>query len=360
MEPTAVKSALARASNGVVSPLYFDRQIVRAEDLTLDRASHDRELARMRRLLHGWGVVAGLIPTVAGTSLRVSAGYGITRTGDEVFLPEAVEVPDIVGRVWGCCGTDELTCEVIDLAERERLARERELTQITSWLIARPTQSESDPRPGIAEGCEHPANRLMPTRACDVVSIELLCALPPDLAAPRPDCAALMPYFCAAPPAMVPLPPIAPPDQNLLILGRIVAQLETATFQPIDRRAVMPVALLQSWLQSCVCPLFKVAPPDDPGPEPPRDPEPEGPPRDGPGPRVPIDPEIPIPREPIGPIGPRVDPGVLGWNEFEDVLAGNGFAPAAPIPTHPRARGRAPSPDPPGPRSWPGPRRCGC
>jgi hypothetical protein len=110
----------------------------------------------------------------------------------------------------------------------------------------------------------------------------------------------------------------------------------------------MPVALLQSWLQSCVCPLFEVAPPD----EPPRDPEPERPPRDEPGPRVPRDPDIPRPREPIGPRGPRVDPlgpRLLGWTEFEDVLAGNGFAPATPPSPSARA-GPRPVTRPAGPK----------
>ncbi|WP_108259152.1 hypothetical protein [Mangrovicoccus ximenensis] len=40
---------LARAENGVTGPLYFDRQVVRAEDLTLGRTAAAAEMARIRR-----------------------------------------------------------------------------------------------------------------------------------------------------------------------------------------------------------------------------------------------------------------------------------------------------------------------
>ncbi|AXQ96279.1 hypothetical protein LV780_21290 (plasmid) [Cereibacter azotoformans] len=261
--------ALAEAKNGVVTPLYFDRQVIRAEDLTLDRRSHDRELARMRRLLHGWGVVAGLIPVIGrDDSLTLSAGYGITRTGDEIYLTEALTVPDITGRVWGCCGPGPLSCEVVDPDERRRRAGAADLETVTAWLVARPAEEEGSLRPGVAEGCGHPANRLRPSRACDVVSIELLCALPPSFAVPAAACDALAPFFCAAPPEMLPMPAEPPPEDNLLVLGRILAGAEGSRFQPLDRRAVLPLSVVQDWLQACICPLTvprPAEPPTEPG-----------------------------------------------------------------------------------------------
>ncbi len=283
------KPILARAENGVVSPLYFDRQVIRAEDLTLDRSSHDEELARMRRLLHGWGIVAGLIPNIGPTDrLTISAGYGITRTGEEIHTTRAVGVRDITGRVWACCGPGELTCNIIDQEERDRLAREREVEEVVSWLIARPGHSTSEPRPGIASGCEHPANQLLPTRACGIVSFELLCTVPDGFRIRPPVCERLMPIVCRRPRWMLPLPPKPTPDQNLLVLGRIVSTTERSRFVPADRRVVLPLSIVQDWLQACVCQDL-----DD-------DEDNDRPPSDG-------------------------TTSFVRWHEFTDLLRGNGF-----------------------------------
>ncbi len=309
MAKAAERPALATVANGVVGPLYFDRQIVRAEDLTLDRTSHDHELARMRRLLHGWGVVAGLIPIVAGGSLRISAGYGITRTGAEVFLAEAVEIADIVRRIWACCGPEAPGCDVLDEDERRRRDDDREATMVTSWLVARPTRSPAEPRAGIPEGCAHPANTLWPTRACHGVSIELLCALPPELAVPDTGCADLVPLFCATPPALLPLPPLPEEVPDVLVLGRLVAGPDTAMFAPAERRTVLPVAVLQDWLRACLCRLL-AARPDRPEEE-----EPD------------VEPDRPRPE--------RFD-----WRRLLQVLEANGFTrapqPRRPLPEVPR------------------------
>lgn len=272
MADTLNRLPLAEAANGVEAPLYVDRQIVQAEDLTLDRTSHTRELARMRLYLHGWGVVAGLIPVISGSTLTVSKGYGVTWTGDELFLPEAVSIPDIAAHVWGCCGPGQVDCEVVDLDARRRMAEALETGTVSAWLIARPTKREGSLRAGLPEGCAHPANRLAPSRACDMVSIELLCALPSFFATPRLDCAEARAFFCASPPQMLPMPALPTEEQNFLVLGRIICSAESAVFSAEDRRAVMPAWLVQDWLRACFCPLAEDPPPvrepqDDPEPD---------------------------------------------------------------------------------------------
>nr|WP_298248520.1 hypothetical protein [uncultured Halomonas sp.] len=247
------KPELAEARNGVVTPLYFDRQIIRAEDLTLDRASHDHELARMRRILHGWGVVAGLIPKIHDDSLTLSGGYGITRTGAEIYLTEALTVTNIASRVWGCCGPGDVTCEAISLEERRNGDARLETGTVTAWLVARPTQATGSLRSGIAEECAHPANDLSPSRVYAGLSIGLLCELPPGFIPAKRDCKKLPPFFCDDPVAMLPMPPEPTAQDNLLVLGRIVAGPESAMFTPQDRRSVLPLSLLQDWLQSCRC-----------------------------------------------------------------------------------------------------------
>lgn len=316
--------ALVRAKNGVVTPLYFDRQVVRAADLTLDRASRDQELERMRRLLHGWGVVAGLIPLIIKQTLVVTAGYGITKTAEEIYLRDGVTVENILGRVWGCCGPGELGCELLDEAEILAIAAKADITEVTSWLVARPVSSTSDPRPGVAEGCAHPANVLRPTRTCDEVSLELLCELPPGCAIPPLNCAKYSKYLCAEPRQMLPLPPIPTPDENILVLGRIIARPDSIHFDPADRRAVLPVSVLQDWMQACLCPVLDEPPGPPPRPdEPPTDTDGSG---DG-----------------VRPRDSRIR-DVVVWDGFLEILKGNGIFAREPR-RPPVVRGGDPLPD---------------
>ena len=84
-----VSGAIAFAGNGANRPLHQDRQILCASDLALEQATQDAVLARARRYLHGWGVVAGFIPEVAEpNTLFMGPGYGVAPLGDELFLPE--------------------------------------------------------------------------------------------------------------------------------------------------------------------------------------------------------------------------------------------------------------------------------
>ncbi len=266
-------TVVAQSPNGVVSPLYFDRQIVRAEDLTLDRSSHDAELMRMRRLLHGWGIVAGLIPVTDGKTLTVTAGYAISPSGEEVYLTKPLRVDDVIERIWKCCGPDAPGCE-LDAGDKERDAADT----VTAWLIARPTRAELDLRPGVPAGCAHPANSLMPSRVCEGVGLNLICDLPELHLPKRVSCADLSAYVCGNPKTgFEPLPMPAPvaPEDDFVVIARIVAGHEGVVIHLDERRALLPVSILQDWLTTCVCGLLTRA--SEPTPSEPAEPEPTQP-----------------------------------------------------------------------------------
>jgi hypothetical protein len=192
MTRDTLERALAEVPNSLVTPLYFDRQVIRAADLTLDRSSHDEELARMRRLLHGWGVVIGLVPVIEGEGLSVSRGYAVTPTGEEVFLTADVSVPDIAAEVVARCGSGARPCELVD-PNRPAAA---EGDPLTAWLVARPVERSAQLQGAIPEGCDHPANGMYPSRRCGGVRLEVLCSLPATHTEATPPSAQLAATVC--------------------------------------------------------------------------------------------------------------------------------------------------------------------
>lgn len=260
MDGNNPKPALAEAKNGLVAPLYFQRQVVRADDLTLDRASHDAELARMRRLLHGWGVVAGLIPEIEGDTLTVSRGYAVTPTGEEVYLSADVAVDGIAAAVLARCGPPGLGCDEIEPARREAAAA-AEGVAVTSWLIARPTGEDAEPRPGIAAGCAHPANALFHARRCGGVRLELLCALPASHTDATPPTDLLTGIVCGPQGTdesamLLPMPELSGPEASFVILGRLILEDGIVRFRSEDRRTLLPLQTLQTWVASQTCPAL--------------------------------------------------------------------------------------------------------
>lgn len=240
---------LAESRNGLVTPLYFDRQVIRAEDLTLDRDSHARELARLRRYLHGWGVVAGMIPSVDDDILTVAPGYGVSPLGDEIYLKDQIEIGDIANRVRQACGAGGGGCMKLDPERRAAPA------DSGAWLIARARSWEADRRPGRPQGCEHPASRLSAARLCGGVALDLVCALPETHHCRPAEADLIWPYIASfktcdgeGPSHMLPPPPPVVEVDNYLVLGRITTDQGGARFEPRDRRPLLPTELLQRWL----------------------------------------------------------------------------------------------------------------
>jgi len=258
MDGNTPNATLAETRNGLVAPLYFDRQVIHADDLTLDRTSHDAELARMRRLLHGWGVVAGLIPRIAGDTLTVSRGYAVTPTGEEIYLGADIAVAGIAAAIRARCGPPEPGCDELDPARRAAAAAARN-DPVTSWLVARPTAETAAPRPGIATGCAHTANALFPARRCGGVRLELLCALPAthaDATLPIDRLTGIVcgPQGADESAAMLPMPELPGPEASFVILGRLILADGVVRFRTEDRRTLLPLQTLQAWVASETCP----------------------------------------------------------------------------------------------------------
>jgi hypothetical protein len=262
--------ALLFAGNGANRPLHQDRQVLRAGDLALEQATQDAMLARARRYLHGWGVVAGLVPEVTKSKLlTIGPGYGVTPLGDELFLPEPVSLPDAADAVVRCCGPGPLGCEVVD---PEALAAARAAAAditVTAWLIARPASREAAPRPGVPEGCAHPASTLLPSRRCGGVEFAILCTLPPSHVQQALDCKGLMPFVCASqrePAPPLPWETLPGSAENFLVIARLTVA-DGALAALIDsRRTLWPIALIQDWIASCLCPVLERTPPTPPTP----------------------------------------------------------------------------------------------
>ena len=256
---------IAFAYNGIESPLYFDRQVIRAGDLTLDRSSRDAELARMRRYLHGWGIVGGLVPvvvqTTAGVGFLVTAGYGVTPSGKELFLGQELTVEqDLAQLVRMNCGPEAARCddpESFDPTVAQRADGEAgELG--TAWLIARPVRTPRDLRPQVPGDCEHPANRLMASRECHGISLELVCELPPIHQPSLPDCRTVSQLLWGgndSPPIPLELPPRVAAADDFLVLARLdLSRFWAFEFLAVDlaaRRRLLPLWLMQDWLIAC-------------------------------------------------------------------------------------------------------------
>ena len=264
----AGKPAFGFTVNGVDRPLHHDRQVLRASDLTLEQGTQDAMLARARAYLHGWGVVAGFIPTVNGTSLSIGPGYGVTPLGDELFLPQAVELADIGDRAIACCGPTPLGCSIVDAAALAAARAAAAAVSISSWLVARPTGHDAAPRPAVPQDCAHPASVQLPSRRCGGLEFALLCELPSSHEMRQPNCDAVTPFVCGTDSGgVLPLPWETPIDEgaNFVVICELTVMAGSLTVSTASRRALWPVALMQEFIAGCVCPaLHPEAPPDDP------------------------------------------------------------------------------------------------
>lgn len=93
-------------SAGLLRPLYFDRQQLRAADLMAGQNYLQERLRRHNRFLHGWGVVCGAQVTAQlPWQVSVGEGYVITPHGDELYLPGAIPPFNIEAAVTTCLET---------------------------------------------------------------------------------------------------------------------------------------------------------------------------------------------------------------------------------------------------------------
>jgi hypothetical protein len=99
---------MTQNGTGLLRPRYFDRQQLRAADLTAGQDYLRERLRRHNRFLHGFGVVCGAEIIAAGTEenpwlVSIGEGYVVTPGGDEVYLPP-LPAYDIREGVEACLG----------------------------------------------------------------------------------------------------------------------------------------------------------------------------------------------------------------------------------------------------------------
>jgi hypothetical protein len=302
MTTQTLSTPLSFVGNGSDRPVHHDRQVLRAGDLALEQATQDAMLARARRYLHGWGIVAGFVPQVTEDhELVIGPGYGVTPSGAELWMPQSTSLADAAARVLACCGPDSPGCEELD--ERGAVVGP-EVGTAAGWLIARPASRPAEPRSGVPEGCEHPATTLLPSRSCGGIEFAILCELPATHQPHTVACSTIDPFICAVPdgPEPPPLPweVAASVADDLLVVARLVVDDGSLGAGLSGRRNLLPVSLIQDWLTSCVCPRLAALSPIPPivEPVPPVDPLP---PIFEPFPPIVVEPLPPV-LEPLPPI----------------------------------------------------------
>jgi len=77
-------------SNIVERPRYYPRQLITADDLTLEQNYQRDKLRRHNRMLHGWGVVCGAKLAIPDKQdpykVLISGGYILGPIGDEIWI----------------------------------------------------------------------------------------------------------------------------------------------------------------------------------------------------------------------------------------------------------------------------------
>ncbi|HMT85298.1 MAG TPA: hypothetical protein PKE40_03005 [Arachnia sp.] len=233
---------LTRTPSGISAPRYADGQVVHAADLRLDRSSHDEELQRMRRLLHGWGVVAGLTVTTSEATIVVHPGYGVCPSGAEVLLPRAIPIEDLPAKMTAAClpgsGQD---CGLDPPPEGDE-------GPLRAWLVIRSVATEAAPRATLSDPCLHPGNQLAPTRVCVDDVLGLTCRLPDGHEREPWDCDAARAHLDGITHQGWPIPI---PDDDFLVLAALTWSEGILEVSLEPRRPLLPVSVLQDIVQAC-------------------------------------------------------------------------------------------------------------
>ena len=100
---------------------YFPRQLITADDMRQEQDYFREKLRRHNRLIHGWGIVCGLVVTAAPSqvpwNVMICPGYALGPYGDEIHVPQAVDF-DLAGCLSrGKLGPCEVTTAVTKAAE---------------------------------------------------------------------------------------------------------------------------------------------------------------------------------------------------------------------------------------------------
>ena len=267
--PVGAEGGCGPGGGGLSRPRYFDRQQLRAEDLTLEQQYLDRRLRRLTRYLHGWGMVAGGIVGVDGDRMVLTEGYGITPLGDEIYIPAGTEWPDFraclearcgMGGGGGCEDPGGVGPTPPDGGSPDGSPPEEE-GPIRAWVVARPHTAVTGHAPSFPDDCGHPGNHTRVNRVCETFRLDMVCALEAPHAPDPLPCEAVQALVCwgtsggtagTGYPVALP-PPDVPEALNYLVLAELqMVDGEVQGVSQAARRRLLPVEVLQRRLE-CLC-----------------------------------------------------------------------------------------------------------
>lgn len=230
---------------------YFPRQLLTADDMIADQQYFIAKMRRHNRYLHGWGVVCGLLVTVAPTAqspwqVEISPGYALGPYGDEIYMPNPVKL-DLAQ-----CGPGAATdpCDPGSL-----LTTGIAKTGAVIYIAVRYEECFSRPVKVLPGGCGCSDSGCEPSRISDSYEIECLSDLPPSAQVP-PQGPSMCDIISGRALAQC---PACPTDPWVILaqvvlpgtLGAVLAQsaIDNAAF----RRKIFSTAAIQEQVQLCCC-----------------------------------------------------------------------------------------------------------
>jgi len=166
-------------------PRYFPRQVITADDLTLEQDYFRDRLRRHNRLLHGWGIVCGVkVEAIVDKPwiVKVNPGYILGPYGDEIHIEQIV-----------CCDL-RIKCTSAIVSEATDYCTDS-VTQVppaggTFFVVARYREDKARPVRLRASGCDCGENPCEYSRWRDSYDLCVLDVLPashhPPSATPTP------------------------------------------------------------------------------------------------------------------------------------------------------------------------------
>lgn len=148
---------MADSLDSLSRPEYSPSSYLAAQDLYAEHRYRGQQLRRHHRHLHGWGVVCGLGVVLAQHLSRpwmvqVCPGYAIGPYGDEIWVPQPVQV-NVSDYLWQL--------------------RVGQIPQVAFIGICY-AETEERPVPATAEGCACAGTKYVPSRIRDSFQVDVL------------------------------------------------------------------------------------------------------------------------------------------------------------------------------------------
>lgn len=265
---------MAIYSTKVKRPRYFDRQQLAAQDLALGQNYYIARTKQLNQHLHGWGVVCGAILDVQATGqVGLSEGFAVSPSGCSMLLPAITDL-DFAPLFQKACGDEPADCKggIDDIPTGSptpapsRPPLPDDLPEIM-FLVARPIEQATDPRPSIPDDCTHQGNTMEYSRTCESICLEIVCELPPLHQTDIVPCEDLNALFCSRENADIgqilrqnfACPEAVTPEQDYVVLATLITRITPNERRRVvdgvrydSRRLLLPTQTLQQYL-SCLC-----------------------------------------------------------------------------------------------------------